>query len=74
MDIIQINEHRVRIGSIVNNIDDLMDGQIADIFYCDPPWGEGTIKAFETLAEKYGEGIKPHIRLNDFLLTLICLK
>jgi len=33
---------------MLNNLDELMGGQKADIFYCDPPWGAGMLKFFRT--------------------------
>jgi len=33
---------------MLNNLDDLMGCQKADILYTDPPWGEGMLKYFRT--------------------------
>jgi hypothetical protein len=67
-----IGPHRIQTGSIMNGLSELMGGQKADVFYCDPPWGAGTLKAFETLNHKYGEKAGS-VQLNDFLVTLFAL-
>ena len=41
--------HRITIHDIMlNNLDDLMGGNKADVFYSDPPWGPGMLKYFRT--------------------------
>lgn len=67
-----IGPHRIQTGSIVNGLTELMGGTKADVFYCDPPWGAGTLKAFETLNHKYGEKAGS-VQLNDFLVQLFAL-
>jgi hypothetical protein len=51
------SQHRIKVGSIMEPLDLLMGGEKADVFYCDPPWGPGTIKQFETRARKKGENV-----------------
>jgi hypothetical protein len=69
----QVGPHRVKLGSITDGLDDLMQGHVADVFYSDPPWGEGLIKGFETLKAKYGEGRVQNVGLPAFLDTLFHL-
>lgn len=47
-----IGQHRVQSGSLVDGLEGLMAGAQADVFYSDPPWGEGMLKYFETLRMK----------------------
>lgn len=60
----------------VSNLDlmefgSLPDGEKADIFYCDPPWGEGMIKFFQTLNNKMNSlNEDKKTTLSDFILKL----
>lgn len=56
--ITQIGKHRIQHGDIMDGIDSLMQGQQADFIYTDPPWGQGTLKYFQTL-NKRQTGQKP---------------
>ena len=41
--------HRITIHDIMtNDLDDLFQGQKADVLYSDPPWGEGNLKFWRT--------------------------
>lgn len=55
-----VGPHLVSCESITSfEVDKLFDdGRLADIFYCDPPWGEGAMKMFATMAEKKGETVQ----------------
>jgi len=48
----KIGKHRIKHGDIMDGIDDLMQGDKADFIYTDPPWGQGTLKYFQTLNKK----------------------
>ena len=48
----EIGHHRVRCGNLLDGIDDLMSGDIADLIYSDPPWGDGNLKYWETMRMK----------------------
>ena len=50
--ITEIGTHKVRKGLIRDGIDDLMGSEKADLIYTDPPWGEGTMKYWQTLNQK----------------------
>ncbi len=52
--IYEIGKHKVRLGDIheLEEIKDLTEGVKADIFYSDPPWGEGNIKYWDTMNKK----------------------
>ena len=52
--LIKIKDHIVQCSDIMKNQDELIDaikGKV-NIFYCDPPWGNGMIKYFNTLRKK----------------------
>ena len=51
-----IGVHRLRVGDMMAGIDELMDGEKADFFFSDPPWGPGTLKYWQTLNEKQNPG------------------
>ena len=41
--------HRITLHDIMtNDLDDLFQGAKADVFYSDPPWGEGSLKFWRT--------------------------
>ena len=41
--------HRITIHDIMtNDLDDLLQGVKVDVFYSDPPWGEGNLKFWRT--------------------------
>lgn len=54
----KINDHRVGNFDIhdASNIEMLLGSTKADIFYCDPPWGVGAIKMFDTINVRDNEG------------------
>lgn len=62
-----IGEHKVRSGSIMNGIGDLMSGKKADIFFSDPPWGQGNLGYWNTMKKKQtGSGVND-VDNEDFL-------
>lgn len=64
----QIGKHRVRCGDVYDNLDELFNGEKADIYYSDPPWGEGNLKYWQTMNAKMNEGAtKKEVNLNTFL-------
>jgi hypothetical protein len=63
-----IGEHKVRHGDIMDGIADLMGNEKADIFYSDPPWGEGNLKYWQTMNVKMNpDAIKKQVDLDLFL-------
>jgi len=63
----QIGKHRVTNNDIMLGIDELMQGKQADIFYCDPPWGQGNIGYWQTINKRHtGEPTKD-IKYEDFI-------
>ena len=50
--ITKIGKHRVKHGDIRDGIDDLMESDIADFVYTDPPWGQGSLRFWQTLNKK----------------------
>lgn len=74
MSIRTIGKHRISCGDIhdKNIIAELLKGVSADIFYCDPPWGEGAIKMFDTMNKKMtGAESTGQFDNNTFLGTLL---
>ena len=49
----QIGKHKVRVGSISEDLSDLMGLAQADIFYSDPPWGQGNLNYWETIRMRH---------------------
>jgi hypothetical protein len=63
-----LGEHKVRHGDIMNGIADLMGNEKADIFYSDPPWGEGNLKYWQTMNVKMNsDAVKKQVNLDLFL-------
>lgn len=64
----QIGEHTVNCSNILTaNFDELMNGEMADIFYSDPPWGQGNIKWWETKHFKDTGTDRSNTTLDDML-------
>lgn len=69
--IIQIGQHKIQHGNIMDGIDELMGGMKAEIFYCDPPWGSGNLKYWQTINQRDNNlAMKAEIDFNDFLVQL----
>lgn len=51
-----IGVHRVRHGDVMENLDELYRGEKADLFYSDPPWGQGNLSYWQTMNVKQNEG------------------
>jgi len=68
----EIGRHKVKLGNVMSGIDDLMDGEMADLIYSDPPWGEGNLKYWETMRVKMDKAPErsPDIKLDSFLETI----
>jgi hypothetical protein len=62
-----IDSHKVRCGNVMDGIDNLMDGEKADIFYSDPPWGQGNLNYWRTINERHTGRQTQSIPLPDFL-------
>lgn len=69
----QIGLHKIRHGDLMDGISELTSGEMVDIFYCDPPWGTGTMKAFETLRQKTELGPRAEYELTQFLDKLFII-
>ena len=65
--ITQINCHRVQHGNIMNGIAELMGADKADIFYSDPPWGQGNLNYWQTINQRQTGTAPPEIEFNDFV-------
>lgn len=66
-EIMQIGKHRVRHGDVYDDLGELMQGKKVDIFYSDPPWGEGNLKYWQTMNNKMTGAPKKEVDLNKFL-------
>ena len=69
MTIINVGNHRVRHGDIMEGIDSLMEGQKADFIYSDPPWGQGNITYWQTMNVKMNNADRSAIDYNEFINT-----
>jgi len=63
----EIGKHRVKCGNLMDGISDLMQGEKADIFYSDPPWGKGLLKYWQTLNSKMNNAPNTNIDFESFL-------
>lgn len=51
--ITEIGKHRVQCSDVMNGIDNLMRGEVADFIYSDPPWGQGNLKYWQTINKRH---------------------
>jgi hypothetical protein len=51
--ILNKGKHKFQNANIVNGVDQLMNGERADIIYSDPPWGNGNIKYWSTINKRH---------------------
>lgn len=65
--ITQVGKHRVQHGNVMNGIDDLMQGDLADFIYSDPPWGQGNLRYWQTMNHKMTGANKVDIDYTEFL-------
>ena len=49
----EIGKHRVQCADIMNGIDNLMGGKVADFIYSDPPWGQGNLRYWQTINKRH---------------------
>jgi hypothetical protein len=64
-----IGRHAVQHGDIMDGIDNLMKGERASLFWCDPPWGN--LRFWQTLNNKQtGAPANPATDAHLFLATL----
>ena len=63
-------EHIVQCSDIMSNQDELINAikDKVQIFYCDPPWGNGMIKFFDTLRKKQTNEFSTHLPQNQIFL------
>lgn len=65
--ILQIGKHKIQRGDIMDGIDKLMQDDKADFIYTDPPWGQGTLKYFQTLNKKQTGQTPKNVSWSDFM-------
>jgi len=70
---VQVGGHRVRCGNLTEGLGDLMGGEKCDIFYTDPPWGQGKLKYFHTMQSALDGVQDSPLSLPDFLDCLFGL-
>ena len=63
----KIGVHRVRHGDVTKGIDDLMNGDVADIVYSDPPWGTGNVKYWHTINKRQTGDVTTGQDYSEFL-------
>jgi len=63
----KIKNHRLKSGDVMDGIDDLMDGEVADFIYSDPPWGQGNIKYWQTINKRHTGKEPRSILYTEFL-------
>lgn len=71
MTITQIGPHRVRHGDVYDSLDELLQGEKADLFYSDPPWGEGNLRYWQTMNYKMNGVERKDVDLVSFLHRVI---
>lgn len=67
--ITDIGRHRVQCSDVMNGIDNLMQGEVADFIYSDPPWGQGNLKYWQTINKRH-TGREPNQIVYDEWLPL----
>ena len=65
--ITNVGKHRVQHGNVMNGIDNLMQGELADFIYSDPPWGQGNLRYWQTMNNKMTGADKVDIDYTEFL-------
>lgn len=67
-ELIEIGPHRVRHGDLRDEgaIDELMQGEVADFIYGDPPWGGGNLNYWQTLNKKHTGAEPRRVEYEDF--------
>ena len=65
-ELINIGPHRLRHGDLRGGISDLMEGQLADFIYGDPPWGEANLRYWQTLNKRMTGADKLGIEYESF--------
>lgn len=68
--IIEIGKHKVKHGDVMNGIDDLMQDELADIFYTDLPW-KGTLSYWHSIRARMDGGSKAAAAQTDIFLSQI---
>ena len=70
-----IGPHKVNCGSLVSGeVDQMLAGETVAVFYSDPPWGDGNLAYWKTMAKKMtGQDLAQvnHEQLYDRLTELI---
>ena len=65
-----IGKHRVQCQDIMGGIDELMQGEQADLIYSDPPWGQGNLKYWQTINKRHTGAETQQIEYEKFLTFL----
>lgn len=71
----KINNHIVQCSDIMKDQTQLLDmikGKV-DILYCDPPWGDGMIKFFNTLRKKQTNTFSENLPENKIFLNRLAV-
>ena len=50
--VLEIGPHKVKLGNVLDGIEELMNSDEAAIIYSDPPWGSGNLTYWETMRLK----------------------
>ncbi|HBY66716.1 MAG TPA: hypothetical protein DEG69_02420 [Flavobacteriaceae bacterium] len=65
--ITKVGEHKVQCSDIMNGIDNLMNNDMADFVYSDPPWGLGNLKYWQTINKRHTGRTQNEMDYNLFL-------
>jgi hypothetical protein len=65
-----VGPHKVQHGDILQGLDKLMGSDTADLFYSDPPWGEGNLNYWQTMNKKMTGAPKREQDLATFFAAL----
>lgn len=64
----RIKQHKVNHGDIMTlDVKKLYDGKPVDVFYSDPPWGEGNLKYWQTINNRMTGAERKEVNHNAFL-------
>lgn len=63
----QVKEHKLINGNVMDGIADLMGTDKASIFYSDPPWGQGNLNYWQTINKRHNGIERKETDYNAFL-------
>lgn len=70
--VFNVGPHRLNHGRIGDpGIERMLQGNKVDVLYTDPPWGDGMMRYFATMAAKHGEPAGPQMKFAELVAHLV---